>query len=91
MGVDIAARQSALGHAGAGNFGNDVLVFAVGADGRVELPPATAAAAGPAPTPRGWTDMAVGAGNTLVLYGGLAGTDDEPRRLGDVSVLAWHA
>ena len=41
------------------------------------------------PPPRGWAPMAV-VGDTVVVFGGLAGGDAEPLRLSDAWSLKLH-
>ncbi len=88
---------SAMEHEGAGTFESDFVVLD-GATGRVidviaapaanepeEDPRGREGSGGSWPEARGWSDAAVGAdGETLYIFGGLAGDDVTPRRLDDL-------
>ena len=76
---------STKGHEGAGNFGNFLVVL----DGVTGLPVAGAApASGDAvPGARGWTSAGAWGGDKLVVFGGLAGDDENPLRLDDTWIL----
>ena len=83
---------SAMEHDGVGTFESDFIVLD-GATGRVieviagpaaNEPPGDGSV-GSWPEARGWSDAAVGAGgDTLYIFGGLAGDDVTPRRLDDL-------
>ena len=81
---------SARGHEGAGNFGNDVLAFPVQPDGRVGAAITVPYADDARPPARGWTQMAAASPSELVVFGGLAGTDEEPVRLADIYRLTFE-
>jgi hypothetical protein len=83
---------SAMEHEGAGTFESDFVVLD-GASGRVidviagpaANEPPGGGSVGSWPEARGWSDAAVGAGgDTLYIFGGLAGDDVTPRRLDDL-------
>ena len=83
---------SAMEHEGAGTFESDFVVLD-GASGRVidviagpaANEPPRGGSVGSWPEARGWSDAAVGAGgDTLYIFGGLAGDDVTPRRLDDL-------
>ena len=69
---------SSKGHAGAGSHRNDVVLFDYENNELVEIEPT-----GAAPEPRGW-NAGAGYGDKFYLYGGLAGSDENPIRLGDL-------
>ena len=77
---------SERGHEGAGGFCNDVMVLDTA---KRQWRPATLA--GEAPTARGWSSMATIAADDktgkLLVFGGLSGDDEAPRRLDDTQVL----
>jgi len=69
---------SEKGHEGAGEFENDIVLF----DGMGKLvsvlkPPG-------APVPRGWGSGCSLGDNSMILFGGLTGSDENPTRLDDV-------
>ena len=74
-----------MGHAGAGSFSREVFVLdcvtgkaeAVEVSGEEEE----------GPEPRGWGAGATTGPNSGVFFGGLAGSDKDPRRLGDCWTL----
>jgi len=67
---------SSRGHAGAGNFSEEIIIFGKNMEEVVRQ-------GGGAPA-RGWCAGDVWGGDTLVLVGGLAGDDENPDRLMDV-------
>eukprot|EP00898_Chlorokybus_atmophyticus_P007726 jgi/Chlat1/7955/Chrsp69S09182 len=69
---------SALGHEGAGNFFNDSYVLDIKTRAWSKVHDGKS----PAPSPRGWFDMAVLDGDRVFVFGGLNPTNE---RLGD----AW--
>jgi N-acetylneuraminic acid mutarotase len=74
---------SQKGHEGAGGFANDVVTFDPSTGQVTTLP-----VGGHVPTGRGWSAMAVcGDGQTPVVFGGLAGDDEQPERLNDLLLL----
>ena len=73
-------EPSARGHAGAGNFSSQAVVFSYKAGGLKEV------RRGEGPPARGWSDGAVWRGDRLVVVGGLTGDDTSPVRLADVWV-----
>jgi N-acetylneuraminic acid mutarotase len=76
---------SSKGHAGAGGFLNDVVVIRAESNGKIAIE--THAAQKSFPMPRGW-GAACGIGNNkLAIFGGLTGTDEEPKRLDDLWIL----
>ena len=77
--------ESSKGHEGAGNFSADCQVF----DGLTGVSVSSTVLEDHVhkPCPRGWTYAAGWGGNKLVLFGGLTGNDDAPKRLNDVWVL----
>ena len=79
---------SERGHEGAGDFASDVVCIETGTGRILSTRPV-----GTQPCPRGWTSMALlsDTGTTesircvsAVLFGGLTGSDAEPKRLNDV-------
>ena len=73
-------EPSARGHAGAGNFSDQTVVFRSSAGGLREVRRSQG------PPARGWADGAVWRGDRLVVVGGLTGDDTSPVRLADVWV-----
>ena len=73
---------SEKGHEGAGGFTNDVVCL----DGNTGLPLEVNMQTDVRPEARGWSDAAVW-NDTVVVFGGLAGSDDDPKRLDDVWML----
>jgi len=71
-------NPSEKGHEGAGGFTNGIVLL----DGTTGLP-VKAIVVGDLPRDRGWSDAAL-LGNSLVVYGGLSGSDEAPERLSDV-------
>ena len=69
-------QPSEKGHEGAGGFTNNVVIL----DGATGLPLPISIEGEPLPTVRGWSDACV-TNNSLIVYGGLSGTDEEPQRL----------
>jgi len=71
--------ESTLGHEGAGDFANDLVVLdgSTGAEVIVSV-------SDDKPTARGWGAGAPLGTHCLVLFGGLAGSDASPTRLSDV-------
>jgi len=67
---------SSRGHAGAGNFSDDIIIFGDNMEELVRM-------GGGAPG-RGWCAGDVWGGDTLVVVGGLAGDDENPVRMMDV-------
>jgi hypothetical protein len=76
--------ESAKGHEGAGEFAGDVVLFSGDTGALLETP----ALIGSEIPPRGWSMGAMLGSNGLVVVGGLAGSDANPLRLGDVWRLA---
>ena len=74
-------EPSARGHAGAGNFSSQAVVFRSGESGALRE-----VGRGEGPPARGWADGAVWRGDRLVVVGGLTGDDTKPVRLADVWV-----
>ena len=72
---------SALGHAGAGGFANDTIAYNVSSG---TLVTADLAEGSEAPPARGWACASKWTENSFIVVGGLAGSDEEPVRLGDV-------
>jgi len=72
---------SAKGHQGAGNFLDQVVLYDPTNDSLEEL----SISSGPAA--RGWCAMATLDAQSAVLFGGLAGDDETPIRLGDLHSL----
>jgi N-acetylneuraminic acid mutarotase len=72
---------SEKGHAGAGAFADDSLLFDPKSNQISTLP-----ASGP--PPRGWSSMASCADGRVVLFAGLTGDDEKPERLNDLWVLS---
>jgi N-acetylneuraminic acid mutarotase len=71
---------SERGHEGAGGFENDVVLL----DGTTgEYLQTVRASSGASPEARGWSDGDV-FGNSLYIFGGLAGDDNSPKRLNDL-------
>eukprot|EP00545_Synedropsis_sp_CCMP1620_P012200 CAMPEP_0119009630 /NCGR_PEP_ID=MMETSP1176-20130426/4499_1 /TAXON_ID=265551 /ORGANISM="Synedropsis recta cf, Strain CCMP1620" /LENGTH=363 /DNA_ID=CAMNT_0006962179 /DNA_START=45 /DNA_END=1136 /DNA_ORIENTATION=+ len=70
---------SERGHEGAGGFENDVVLL----DGTTGEYLETVRPKGVSPEARGWSDGTV-FGNSLYIFGGLAGDDTSPRRLNDL-------
>ena len=78
---------STKGHEGAGGFTNNVVLLD-GLTGAVMSRIAeVASSTGQIPESRGWADCAAWGHNKLVVYGGLTGNDDAPRRLEDTWML----
>ena len=69
---------SAAGHSGAGDFENDVVCL------ESETGEWSTLAASGAPLARGWTRIAANGDNSFLLFGGLAGNDENPTRLDDM-------
>jgi len=85
MGVVIFGGEvspSDKGHEGAGGFASDLIGFESAAGSQLEV----SAACPPSPSPRGWGAAAAIGPDEGVVFGGLAGDDSSPERLGD----AWH-
>ena len=82
-------KESEMGHEGAGNFSDRVLVIdAVTGEPDLALTEAANAAAGDArPMHRGWADADAWGKDSLVVYGGLTGDDASPTRLADTWIL----
>ena len=79
-------EPSDRGHEGAGGFADDL--FALDSQSGEQLPVtvlAESAAPPRLPPARGWAAAAAVSGGQAVLFGGLAGDDAAPQRLGD----AW--
>lgn len=76
--VDISAK----GHEGAGEFENDVIVID-GATGKLR----EITSIGSRPTARGWATGAALGNSSLLMFGGLSGSDANPVRLNDVQRL----
>ena len=75
------------GHAGAGDFASDLVALDLeGNEVAVEV-----ASGSDAPAARGWGALASVAPGVAVMFGGLAGTDDAPERLGDTWLLRIDA
>eukprot|EP00808_Paulinella_micropora_P025234 g40322.t1 len=68
-----------MGHEGAGEFADDVVALD-GATGQI-LPVTTT---GPKPCPRGWGYAAAIDSSSMIMMGGLTGSDANPTRLDDV-------
>jgi len=71
---------SAAGHSGAGDFANDTLML------DTETLEWSAVETAVCPPERGWTRMTATGENTFVLFGGLAGNDENPLRMNDTWV-----
>ena len=79
---------SNIGHAGAGDFASDVVSFDL--DGNLLAPPSVTGTPAGSAEARGWGAMAASAasGRTVaVMFGGLAGNDENPKRLDDTWAL----
>merc|ERR1711976_1001610 len=75
---------SERGHAGAGGFENDVVAI----DATTGDPIEATMASNEVPRARGWASAATLNDMEGILFGGLAGDDDAPERLGDAWVLS---
>lgn len=71
------------GHMGAGSFANDSLLFDP-VSGQIT----TLSVGEMSPPARGWSSMAACADGRVVLFGGLAGDDENPKRLSDLWMLS---
>lgn len=80
FGGEVAPSDA--GHEGAGSFASDLIAIDA-ADG---TPLDVAIEEGPTPEARGWAAATAISDNDAILFGGLAGSDESPRRLGD----AWR-
>ncbi|XRB16601.1 galactose oxidase [Pseudoscourfieldia marina] len=79
---------SNIGHAGAGDFASDMVSFDL--DGNLLAPPSVTGTPAGSAEARGWGAMAASAasGRTVaVMFGGLAGNDENPKRLDDTWAL----
>jgi len=70
---------SAQGHSGAGDFAADLVFLNTSS-----LEFSTIEVGGTVPTGRGWTRIAADSDHSFLLFGGLAGNDENPMRLDDV-------
>ena len=76
-------NPSDKGHEGAGAFENDVVLLDGDSGSMVEVVKSSTDAATEWPQARGWADGCSGKGGEFYLFGGLAGDDANPLRLGD--------
>ena len=78
------------GHEGAGDFSDEIIVLN-GIDGQAITDQTSRKFSGTTPLARGWSDAAVLRGRNgddkLVVFGGLSGDDENPKRLNDVWIL----
>jgi len=70
-------EQSEIGHLGAGDFADDLIAL------NTETLEWTELEQNVKPLARGWTRLAGTGVNSLILFGGLAGNDENPNRLDD--------
>jgi len=75
---------SGKGHEGAGSFENDVVLID-GTSGAIKQI-IKSSGEDKWPPPRGWADGSAGKSGEFYVFGGLAGDDDNPKRLGDLWV-----
>lgn len=81
----MQVEPSSQGHEGAGGFANDTIAI----DGASGVPVEITVNGGPEASPeaRGWAAATALSPTEGVLFGGLAGSDSEPRRLDDAWLL----